>query len=571
MSRVTQGHSQLLFTYGPGAMLDLPDHAVIVSGLGDWDANAGRIIEEGRLTDLLRTIEDERRPEGVVPVLRTPPYDDEDKHGDRAPGIAVRVFPEWFVCDSEGEGGTERADEGRLRETRRRLVPFRELNATSAGTLSFRPEGKKVAVNPIRFVAACSKGHLQDIDWRRLVHRDADATCHRTLHWVERGVSSDPSDVSVRCECGARVTLSELYRPGFLGRCQAVSPWLTPRVVRDAAPCEEDLRLLPRSATNAYFPQVLTLISLPEVGEALARAVETHWARIESLRALPNFVQFLKLDPVTAVDFRDHPDADIMAAIERRGEAAASGAGDPRIDEFDRLTADVDVIGHDGAGSRLFATRLELARLDIPPRIAPLVSGVVQVHRLREVACLYGFTRLEPAPTALESELDDIRLAVDGAPLSRGAGWFPATEQFGEGVFLRLNSNVIKAWSDREEVRNHIEKLRKGERLEAQRRHADPEHLGPAYWAIHTLSHALMAELALECGYPLSSLKERIYASKPAEAPRHAILIYTATSGGQGTLGGLSQMAARVPELLDRAVESDDALLQRPCVLRTQA
>ena len=204
MSRVTQGHSQLLFTYGPGAMLDLPDHAVIVSGLGDWDANAGRIIEEGRLTDLLRTIEDERRPEGVVPVLRTPPYDDEGKHGDRAPGIAVRVFPEWFVCDSEGEGGTERSDEGRLRETRRRLVPFHELNATSVGTLTFRPEGKKVAVNPIRFVAACSKGHLQDIDWRRLVHRDADATCHRMLQWVERGVSSDPSDVSVRCECGAR-------------------------------------------------------------------------------------------------------------------------------------------------------------------------------------------------------------------------------------------------------------------------------------------------------------------------------------------------------------------------------
>jgi hypothetical protein len=47
-----------------------------------------------------------------------------------------------------------------------------------------------------------------------------------------------------------------------------------------------------------------------------------------------------------------------------------------------------------------------------------------------------------------------------------------------------------------------------------------------------------MAELALECGYPLSSLKERIYSSGPAQLNRFGILIYTSTAGGQGTLGG---------------------------------
>ena len=28
--------SQLVTTYGPGAMIDLPDYSVIVSGLEDW-------------------------------------------------------------------------------------------------------------------------------------------------------------------------------------------------------------------------------------------------------------------------------------------------------------------------------------------------------------------------------------------------------------------------------------------------------------------------------------------------------------------------------------------------------
>jgi hypothetical protein len=32
------------------------------------------------------------------------------------------------------------------------------------------------------------------------------------------------------------------------------------------------------------------------------------------------------------------------------------------------------------------------------------------------------------------------------------------------------------------------------------------------YVLLHGLAHALMEQIALECGYPLSSLKERVYA-----------------------------------------------------------
>ena len=37
MADITQNFSQLLLTYGPGAMLDLPENAVVVAGLQDWD------------------------------------------------------------------------------------------------------------------------------------------------------------------------------------------------------------------------------------------------------------------------------------------------------------------------------------------------------------------------------------------------------------------------------------------------------------------------------------------------------------------------------------------------------
>lgn len=558
MSRVTQNHSQLLFTYGPGAMLDLPEHAAIVAGLEDWDAYAGQAISEPRLTELLKGLNDERAAHAPNPSLRTPPFDDEDRHGDNAPGIAVRVFPGWFVCEraiAQGNRPEDSLQRNGSGETRRRMVRFSDVQVGRGNALTYNLDGTKVRVNPIRFVAACSKGHLQDLDWRRLVHQGHEGTCNRPMSWVERGVSSDPADIAVRCDCGARVTLSELYQPERLGSCGGSSPWLTPRHHPDDPQCEEALRLLPRAATNAYFPQTLTIISLPEADDALARAVERHWDTISGFLTVDSMVDMLRRIPGIREDLREHSDVDVQTAIEQRGQTAGSGAADPRIEEFDRFTADVDTVGRDGAGSRLFAQRLDLSSLEIPARVGPLVDGIVRVHRLREVACIYGFTRLEPAPTALESELDDITLATEGAPLSRSSDWYPATEQFGEGIFVRLNSQTIADWQTRDAVRERIDQLRVGERLDARRRSRDPEHLGPAYWALHTLSHAFMAELALDCGYPLASLKERIYASKTGENPRHGLLIYTATSGGQGTLGGLSHMASRTPMLLERAFE----------------
>jgi hypothetical protein len=59
-----------------------------------------------------------------------------------------------------------------------------------------------------------------------------------------------------------------------------------------------------------------------------------------------------------------------------------------------------------------------------------------------------------------------------------------------------------------------------------------------------------MSEVALDCGYPASALKERLYvlprvAGQPIQC---GILIYTATAGNQGTLGGLVEVHTAVCE-----------------------
>jgi hypothetical protein len=61
------------------------------------------------------------------------------------------------------------------------------------------------------------------------------------------------------------------------------------------------------------------------------------------------------------------------------------------------------LIGENTAGAHLHAQTLDRSIWD--PDSDPALSGIsslVAVHRLREVACLYGFTRFEPAPLANE-------------------------------------------------------------------------------------------------------------------------------------------------------------------------
>ncbi len=86
-------------------------------------------------------------------------------------------------------------------------------------------------------------------------------------------------------------------------------------------------------------------------------------------------------------------------------------------------------------------------------------------------------------------------------------------------------------------------------------RHLDPEegYPGIRYAMLHTLSHLLIRELALECGYNAASIRERIYANTTNGTPQAGILIYTAAADSDGTLGGLVDLGK--PENLGRLLE----------------
>src|SRR5262249_895082 len=149
---------------------------------------------------------------------------------------------------------------------------WQQLDTNSVKCKYRMPDDKLVDVSPIRFIGACEQGHIEDIDWWWVVHQGAE--CDRPMYLEEKGTSGSLADTVVACDCGNRFSFQESHIVGRLGACHGRRPWLGSG---NREGCGNRLKLLIRTATNTYFPQVVTVISLAKKIDALAQAVDSVW------------------------------------------------------------------------------------------------------------------------------------------------------------------------------------------------------------------------------------------------------------------------------------------------------
>jgi hypothetical protein len=538
--------SQMITTFGPGAMIDLPLHSVIVGGLEHWTDQGRRQVHEKRLeASIARTLE---LPNDARVPMFSPPIDDENENSPRA-GVTCFAFPAWFVAQLDGK--IHRDPGGKPYRTRP-LVHWRGLE----GGNNYLHEGKKVPVVPVRFVQACRNGHISDIDWYRFVHAGDPPT--RARLWLdEGGTGGDLGDIYIRCEAtGVRRPLGDakLTDSRVFGRCRGERPWLGRNANEVCKAADSDdpewTRLLVRSASNAYFAQVLRVISLPEADEAVRKAVDEVWdildATVDSLDDLINLRR--KNKPAITRHLGTLKDADIWADIERRRRHVEPEAKPIKVAEIETLLACPPEAAHEEEPEDDFFARTR-ALGELPKILVGRLERVVLVHKLREVVAQVGFTRFE----AVMPDVDgDLTLGVRRAALARDLSWVPAVENRGEGIFLAFDDDAITQWQQRERVKARTRQLNQGFDAWARARRLDKAIFpGAPYVMLHSLAHLLIQAVALECGYAATAISERIYAGSTG----YGILLYTGTPGSEGTLGGLVAVGRRIEHYLKFALE----------------
>jgi len=536
--------SQVITTWGPGALIDLPRHAAIVGGLDTWPREADlEKVEEPRLSRRL-----ERMTGIEAPRLYAPPIHTDDPN-EKVRGIGAFSFPEFFLVQEASQRGP-RGEEGERREERsRRLVHRKNVHKN-------RFDGCQVV--PIRFVRACARGHVDDVDWYRFVHGDDDP-CRRQLWLDERGTSGDLGELVVRCECGKSRRLSDathLENVPF-GLCNGARPWLGPGQYERG--CNLASRLLVRTASSAYFSQSVAALSLPDRRLEVDNVVRELWDDLQIVSEVAELT-FLKKKPKLAARLAPFGDAEVLAAITRY--ASGRGAELPvKLAEIGALLAVPEGFGEDVPVDPDFHARRLPDHLWRRSELSAGIAALVQVHRLREVVALIGFTRFEPVAPNIQGEFES---NVERAPLQAEPRFFPAIENRGEGIFLQLSSEAIAAWLARPAVQARLADLERGhqrwlERLKVRLQRPFP---GGPYVLLHTLSHLLLQSLAMRCGYPASSIRERIYVD--AENQRYGILLYTGSPDSEGTLGGLVQQARHLEDHLADALQRSELCSNDP-------
>jgi len=536
--------SQLLWTYGPGALIDLPSLSVVTLAIDRWDVNRCQPIDEARL---LAAVRRELGPQ--VQSLRMPPFQSNENvdpfSAEAYIGVPVRPFPRWLRCVKCGllsayDLGLFECKENRFRPERTRFV-----HKDCKGSKGDQPARDADAV-PARFLLACRNGHLDDFPWHYFVH-NGPSGCKGTLRFFESGASLQTENLWVKCDqCSASRNMAHAF--GKAGRDNLPScRGRHPHMDQYDTGCQEQARAVLLGATNSWFPITLSALAIPLARDPVTQLVQDGWdyfADLDSEAEVAVTIRTLKKTGALPGIDKHSPKAVWEVVQSIKAGHAPTGALDADI-----KGPEWEVLTHPNPPTDWphFLSK----RVEPPKEFGKQIAGVLLLERLREVNALLGFTRVEaPEETANPADRPPRADLCKDPPQ-----WVPATQVHGEGIFLRFDEAEIRSWEGRHAVEARNDKLVAGHHGWRNSRKLDPGEAYPGirYAMLHTLSHLLIRELALECGYNAASIRERIYADTEHDRQQAGILIYTAAADSDGTLGGLVELGR--PENLGRLLK----------------
>lgn len=511
-----------------GAIVEFGSQSFVVADVKHWGGEdyQGVTIEHERLAAYL----------GVTELRGLPA-------SDRAKGPALVRFPMWMFCVA-------------CRVLKRRDGEFPtddEPRCPSCG-------GVLVGM---RWVGACKRGHLFDIPWDRWAHADrdkvpgADPPCRQRADLrlrTRRGQSVDQS-LYIECiTCRRSSSLARVESPeglAILGltSCPGTQPWYGRN--RDYC-CDQTPVILLRASSRIHFPQIMSMIEIPpeadqpltevdiaELRSVAGQLVFSAWLDQrrdgEPLFRVEKIASQLGITPAVIEEMIDREIGRVaVPAIDRDGTIRAEDAKDSHQELLREWVALCTPRPDRPAWSRFVTEHHDVSALGQP--FSNLFDRLVLVERLREVRAYYGYRRIDTNdPEGLQGAS---RRRADGG---LSTPWLPAHEVMGEGIFLNLSDDRVKAWSSDPRVAQRIQTLSDrfgASTLSRGRQAATVSHRD--FPLLHSIAHLLIRELAFSAGYSATSLRERIYVGETSSGrTARGILIYTAEGDSEGTLGGL--------------------------------
>lgn len=519
--------SQFITTYGPGSVLETRSGPVIIPSFDRVFVPLGLRIDDFEIHDTRLVRSPELNGAGIARV----PTNAELGIEDQTPVYQSDAFPYWSLC------------------TVHEILYQARNGCPQCGGSTFQIR-EKSGREAIRFVLACTNGHLDDVDWGHVIH--AGPTCQPApQYYIWKGGGSSLRNVRIECpnsRCGANVILGDAYNRDW--KCSGRFP---ERGTRSTSPsCAARARILQRGAANLRVPEVVSALTIPPLTTKLTNILED--PRVLTVcRSLirkndlttDNFVDAISNDvqpPLVASVLKtlvDTPWAELEPAIHDVVFIATNPGRPLKDEEFDSLRHAAE----HGAPS------IPSPQVGAPPQFEVLLSNVRQVSgpagRIRFRVVPISRLRMVLVQRAYRRPVN----SQDGAPVdvsfnSGTRSWYPGVELFGEGIYidcddadLQLGGANAQAW----------------ERSYQQCPTDVTLHPVHIWW--HSLSHRLLRSLSVDSGYSSASIRERVYfGSTKQGVPIGGVLFYTVQPGGDGTLGGLISLVPNFQRVIVSAM-----------------
>lgn len=553
--KIKHGRSKHISNYGGiGSLIETTDNSIIIETFDSWgyaDLNeklALYIIKDDRLLQRLKN-----RFPNLKHLVAIPTDRDSFLHHVQP---KASYFPKWFYCTNPKCGRLATYDEW----LKRWLAAGKKREFFNPPKCSNK-DCKENHLEQIRFVMTCTNGHIHDLHWEFWNNRlPTDRTneednedenekpkgpqlkpekCCGDKQELVYKISRENTELSgiwIECKsCGKKANLKGIFN--YEQKCNGKKFWLGQLNGKfDEEECTAITSIKLKTSNSVYYANTLSSLYIPELQNPLSPEI-----RID----IDNMVesgQFTDEQIVQLVSIQKKIDKELILQYLETGDIKYIPDNIYRQTEYDYF------LEKEQPDNK----QIKFHIIDCSEQINGF-SKLVKIDKLKRTSVQTSFTRNEPIDidSILQNPNEyDQNYIVQRQSISKNSfdtKTLPALESYGEGILFVLDRKKLEQWEKQQEVIERTEKIKSNAQNADWKSHQIiAKTLTPKKILIHTLSHLLMRELEYVCGYPVSSLSERLYVSETMNG-----FLISAFDGTDGYLGGLSNLCNDLENLGD--------------------
>ena len=542
---------------GVGSIIETRDGAILIEYFNKWpyfqneeDFEECNYAEDKRFLNRLMMYFKDLEKLIKVPINEF----QKGKPKDKLALISAKYFPEWFYCHNchrfdKLENWKKHWNNNVDKDDKENFYPPKCYHCYVRN----RKGNKKFfELEQVRFILISSNGEVADIPWdkwawykiqnklkgKEKIDEEEEITlANINLEGKELSFEYRTSDklddlkgigIKVK-ENGKEIgyaTLSGLFN--LQVKLQDIFP--------DRKNTEAEFKVVIRSSNSVYYPNILHSIFIPSSYiltkkniESIKNSFDEGMNVKQIVLGLKNF-QRIKIGEKVIQKLIDS-----NFSLEQFEQSKSEN--EYRYDEYKFIT---EKDNEDIEGKLIFSKVNKDYYQDI------LIKSVYKMSKIKITSVQTSYTRQEPI--SIESYLDDSEEETNKkVPIikkftswkGKNTKYLPAVESYGEGVFFEFNDDVLNEWiSNNPKIEERIEEIERNHRNLETNLNKDLI-ITPKYVLIHTFSHLIIKELEYLCGYPSTSIQERIYIDN--ELKMNGVLIYT-VAGTEGSYGGITSI-----------------------------